>query len=203
MSRSRGNYIWRCPGNANIFDSDLKDWYNSFLSQRSIGCLQFIKNNNNNCEKRYFENNIKTYLYEKFNHQINKSNEYSFYSPLIFLGLINKIKNGIGQIILSLSIDGIKFLEEIKNKNYLEAKKFLILQMLKTKYPNSGTDGIKLKLFPFRIIFKLLLEKKGIDKKYFSYNIPYIQSINDINNIDNINEIKYNKWNEWGFTLVN
>ncbi|MBO4956831.1 MAG: hypothetical protein J6C50_03260 [Rickettsiales bacterium] len=54
---SRDYYRWRAPGNANIFDTDLKDWQNNdekkFLSKRTIGVLKFIQLHNN-CEKIFF-----------------------------------------------------------------------------------------------------------------------------------------------------
>lgn len=196
---SRDYYRWRAPGNANIFDTDLKDWQNNddkkFLSKRTIGVLKFIQLHNN-CEKNFFHNNIREFLYKNYNNKENKSDIFSFYSPLIWLGFINyfKCKN---DYCLSLSIDGKNFLQKIEDNNFDVAKNCLILQMLKTKYPNCGTHGVKLNLFPFRIIFKLLIEGKVKNKQYFNTKIPYIKNINDLYNLDNINGMNYGKWLQW------
>ena len=133
MSRSRGNYIWRLPGNANIFDTTLEKWQDGRMSRRTINCLKYNKKNNNYILKEDFEKQIKNVLSEQYNDIINKSNPYSFYSPLVFLGLINDIKDSFNKRYLSLSVDGKNFLEKIENNNFSEAKNFLILQMLKTR----------------------------------------------------------------------
>ena len=56
MNRSRGNYIWRAPGNGNIFDTSLEDWKNGRMSRRTITCLKYIKENDNYIKKEDFEN---------------------------------------------------------------------------------------------------------------------------------------------------
>jgi 5-methylcytosine-specific restriction protein A len=186
-------YRWQVPGNGNPFDTTLEDWKNPnrFMSQRSIGVLEYF-NNNLIVFKDKFETNIKDYLYNTFKHKINNSCVSHFYRPLEFLGLIRNINNN-----LSLSIDGKNFLNEIFNENYDKALDFYILQMLKTKYPNTATKGIKLNLFPFRILFKLLLEYKSVNKNWFKTKIPYIKTIDDIDNIKNINGEEYSKWITW------
>lgn len=192
-------YRWQVPGNGNPFDTTLEDWKNDtkIMSQRSIGILFFLEEQKGySTTKQYFCDNIKKYLNKNFNNPINNSCVTDFYRPLEFLGLINRFGDKKNSI-LHLSLDGRNFLNEIKNKNYNSAKNFLILQMLKTKYPNTAAQDIKLNLFPFRILFKLLLNYQNINKNWFETKIPYIKNINDIINIEKINEKKYNKWTTW------
>lgn len=169
------SFHWQVPGNGNPFDSDLKDWKNSKMSERSIGVLKFI-NDRERISKHNFENEIWNYLTTNFNHIKNNSNIGHFYRPLEFAGLIRRSKNNI----LDLSIDGRNFLKYLDKGDYDRAKDFYILQLLKVKYPNSATPNIKLYLFPFRIIFKLLLEYKSIDINFFSNEINYISKESDI-----------------------
>ncbi|GAA5818091.1 MAG: HNH endonuclease [Methanobrevibacter sp. CfCl-M3] len=183
---------WQVPGNGNPFDSKLEDWKNpsSKMSQRSIGVLKFI-NNAQSITKKDFEKNIWDYLEKKFQHQRNDSNIAHFYRPLEFVGLIRNIDNN-----LSISIDGKNFLNEIHQEKYEKATEFYILQLLKSSYPNSATKDISLGLFPFRIIFKMLLDNP-IDKNWFKTKIPYITNIEDIKNLKDIENPPYAKWYSW------
>lgn len=189
---------WQVPGNANPFDSKLEDWKNekSIVSQRSIGVLEFIEKCRNNISKYSFEEEIKSYLQYKFHHKINESCTAHFYRPLEFIGLIRNINNQ-----LSVSIDGKNFLRAVKNQEYDKATDFYILQLLKAKYPNSATKNIHLNLFPFRIIFKLLLSQ-DLPLEYFTNKIPYIKSMEDIRNLININGQHYDKWKAWTLSYL-
>ena len=179
---------WQVPGNGNPFDSKLEDWQESKMSTRSIGVLQFV--NQNNPTKEYFETNIKEYLYQNYKLEKNDSNEAHFYRPLEFIDMIyfDKFDNK-----MYLSIDGKNFLNYIDKKEYKKAINAYILQLLKTKYPNSATNNITLNLFPFRILFKLLLTQ-DVTEYDICYKIPYISSPEDINK--KIGE-KYVKWQTW------
>ena len=184
---------WQVPGNANPFDGDLKDYTKNIISQRSIGVLKFILDNNNFITKKQFEIGIKDYLFNLFQHQDNKSLASHFYRPLEFVGLIRNTNDT-----LSVSIDGRNFIKYIEKENYQEAKHFYLLQMLKAKYPNTATKDVKeLKLFPFRIIFKMIIDK-NLTEDDFRYKIPYISSIDDIKNFDSLPKLdKYEKWKSW------
>lgn len=186
-------YRWQVPGNGNPFDSTLQNWENTKMSQRSIGVLQYI-NKNISVSKHDFELNIKNYLWKLYKHDPNKSIPAHFYRPLEFIGLIRNINN-----YLSLSIDGKNFLNSILNKEYSKALDFYILQMLKTKYPNTATSNIKLSLFPFKIIFKLLLQYGSLHENDFTDKIPYIQTVDEVNHYTSIerNHEKYYKWKTW------
>ncbi|HBJ76538.1 MAG TPA: hypothetical protein DDY68_01410 [Porphyromonadaceae bacterium] len=198
MNRCR----WQAPGNGEIFDTSLEDWDNvdGKMSQRSIGILQFLK------EKDIvtiedFEEEIHNYLEKKYGHKINKSVIRHFYRPLEFLGLIKVFNDK-----LSLSIDGKNFLLQIEGKNYDKARTFLLQQLLRTKYPNNATRSVELKLYPFQIMFKLLLEKGMISKEDFKTKIPYIANAEDVerylessiypSNGEQIEE-PYYKWDSW------
>jgi 5-methylcytosine-specific restriction protein A len=182
---------WQVPGNANPFGSDLKDWKSDKMSMRSIGVLEFVKEQNPT--KKYFIENIKDYLLKKYNLKSNNSNECHFYRPLEFVGLVfwNDER-------LYLSIDGKIFLQNIYNDKYKEAKDSYILQLLKTTYPSSATPNVELKLFPYRVIFKLLMEKTNITDDDFTLKIPYISCSKDIvDNYDHLNGPRYAKLLSW------
>lgn len=184
------SYRWQVPGNGNPFDSTLEDWNDNYMSQRSIGVLEYISEEIV-VEIPYLKENLKDYLETFYGHEQNDSLVTHFYRPLEFVGFIRNMDNK-----LSLSIDGKNFLREIHNENYDKALDFYILQLLKSSYPNTATKANKLSLFPFRIIFKMLLEKP-ISKQWFITKIPYIKSYEDLMNIENINEEPYEKWKTW------
>ncbi len=186
-------YRWQVPGNGNPFDSILENWDKREMSQRSIGVLEYI-NDKKSVSKTDFEENIKAYLKDKYNHIENESIPAHFYRPLEFIGLVRNFNNN-----LSISIDGKNFLNSIYKKEYEKALDYYILQLFKAKYPNTATDNVKLNLFPFRIIFKLLLDYDKLSEKDFLDKIPYIKSIDDIYNYKTYNENneKYCKWKTW------
>lgn len=186
-------YRWQVPGNGNPFDSKLKDWHHHKMSKRSIGVLEYISEKEN-VKSDDFKNEIKEYLFDKYNQEQNKSEAKHFYRPLEFIGMIRNNNE-----ILSLSIDGKNFLNCIHSEDYDHAIDFYIIQSLKASYPNTATKHIKLGLFPFRIIFKLLLDYEKIPKNWFNLKIPYITNINDLKNIDLLNskKEKYTKWTTW------
>lgn len=187
------NYRWQVPGNGNPFDTTLDQWETGKMSQRSIGVLKYI-HDHQKVLKTDFEKNIKKYLHDTYNHVSNLSLSTHFYRPLEFIGLILNYNNE-----LSLSIDGSLFLKEVENKNYSKALDYYILQMLKTKYPNTATRMTNLNLFPFRIIFKLLLEYNHLPLQDFTNVIPYIVSNDDIREYKSLipNKKNYEKWKSW------
>lgn len=168
---------------------------NDEVSRRSIGVLEFIQEKNPT--KTYFEENIKSYLENKYDLPKNNSLASHFYRPLEFVGLIFWNDDR-----MYLSIDGKNFLKNIREEKYQEAYISYILQLLKTKYPNTATKDVKLNLFPYRIMFKLLLEKDNIEQDDFRYKIPYIKSMEDINNYDNINGSSYEKIISWTISYL-
>ncbi len=183
-------YRWQVPGNGNPFDSTLEDWNDNYMSQRSIGVLEYISEEIV-VEIPDLKENLKEYLETFYGHEQNDSLVTHFYRPLEFVGFIRNMDNK-----LSLSIDGKNFLREIHRDNYDKALDFYILQLLKSSYPNTATKAINLSLFPFRIIFKMLLENP-IPKKWFITKIPYVKSYDDLKNMENINEQPYEKWKTW------
>lgn len=180
MTRSN-QFRWQAPGNGRLFDSSLKEWKSSKMSQRCIGVLQFL-NENPSILKEEFEYKIDKYLEKNYNHKPNNSNKAHFYRPLEFIGFIRNINGS-----LSLSIDGKNFLYAMVDDNFELALQFYVLQLLKTSYPNNATEDNKLALFPFRIMFKLLSKNEVhnglIPKKLFYIDIPYITSYEDVNSL--------------------
>ncbi|OED30395.1 HNH endonuclease signature motif containing protein [Methanosphaera sp. WGK6] len=183
-------YRWQVAGNGNPFDSNLEFWDSNKMSTRSIGVLEFFKENGPITVSNY-EESICNYLKENYKLDENKSNKRHFYRPLEFVGFIRNIDDE-----LSLSVDGKNFLEAIKKKDYIKAKEFYLYQLLQSSYPNSATKSVKLSLYPFRIIFKLLLEEP-IPVEWFLYRIPYIRNYEDFKNRINIHEKEYDKWKTW------
>lgn len=189
MARSN-QFRWQAPGNGRLFDSSLKEWKSSKMSQRCIGVLQFL-DENHSISKEEFEDKIDGYLSNKYNHEPNNSNKAHFYRPLEFIGFIRNINNS-----LSLSIDGKNFLYAMSDDNFELALQFYVLQLLKTSYPNNATEDNKLSLFPFRIMFKLLSENEShnglVPKKLFYINIPYITCYEDVNSLlDKLSDENY------------
>lgn len=178
---------WQVPGNANPFDSTLHEWNRSYMSQRSIGVLEYI-NSKERVSKKVFENEIWNYLTNKFSHEPNNSNRAHFYRPLEFAGLIRNNND-----ILDLSIDGRHFLQEVMNKNYDRAIDFYILQLMKVRYPNTATKDVTLHLFPFRIMFKLFIDYEHFPIKYFTDRINYISNIEDIETLMTNHSTAYKK----------
>lgn len=183
-------FRWQVPGNGNPFDSTLEEWTENKMSQRSIGVLEYISEQII-VDIPQFKAEIYEYLEVFYGHEQNDSLVTHFYRPLEFVGFIRNRDNK-----LSLSIDGKNFLREIHNQDYDKALDFYILQMLKSSYPNTATKSINLSLFPFRIIFKMLLENP-IPKDWFLTKIPYITSYEDFKNIEKINMKEYEKWKTW------
>lgn len=88
MARSN-QFRWQAPGNGRLFDSSLKEWKSSKMSQRCIGVLQFL-DENHSILKEEFEVKIDGYLSNKYGHEPNNSNKAHFYRPLEFIGFIRK-----------------------------------------------------------------------------------------------------------------
>lgn len=169
-------YRWQGPGNGEIFDSNLENWKGNKMSERAIGVLEFI-DQNPLIEKNEFEAQIAEFIFKKYGNREeqtpNNSIKGHFFRPLQFMGFIINLDGK-----LSLSKDGKNFLNFILNENYEEAKKSFVLQLLKVSYPNMATKDNKLKLYPFRILFKLLLEYDKIHINFFMTKIPYITNVN-------------------------
>lgn len=198
--------FWQAPGNGKCFDSFLGD--NSKMNNRTIGILSYIKEKSitdGYVREDEYKEEIVEYLSSNFNADKNDSLKTHFYKPALFYGFIHRNKNHD----LSLSIEGNLFLNYYKKENYKECLKLVINQLDNTTYPNSATGKVQnLKLFPFRILFKLLLENRTIPVKFISENLVHISEYNDIfeyeknKNISSItsfevNSTKFQKFNTW------
>ena len=184
------NYRWQVPGNANPFDSELKNWKENKMSIRTIVTLKVI-DEANVIKIDDYVNYINGYLERKFSQEPNKSLIKHFYRPLEFLGMIHNDNDE-----LSLTFVGKKFLKEIEEGCYENATDIYLKQLINSSYPNTATKHIKLSLYPYKIIFKLLLNEP-IKIEWFRTKIPYIKNIGDLHNIENINNEPYEKWVSW------
>ena len=200
------NQFWQAPGNGKGFDSFLGN--NSKMNNRTIGVLSYIKEYSHPLgyvTQKQFIKEIKPYLLENFYENPNESLGTHFYRPALFYGFLhlNSAKH------LSLSIEGNLFLNAYSEKQYIECKKLILNQLDNAVYPNEATKKIKhLKLFPFRILFKLLLENEHLDSHFISSRLVHIKEIKDLeayfqtmqtNSIlaFEITSTKYRKFNTW------
>jgi 5-methylcytosine-specific restriction protein A len=198
-------YRWQAPGNGKIFDKSLGE--QSYMNSRSIGVLKYIYKHKK-VSQAQFEREIKLYLQESTVYVENKSTPAHFFRPLLFLGFIKMSKSKI----IELTLEGDKFLLHYENKNYRQCKKYILNQLDNSKYPNIATKDVKVQLYPFRILFKLLLESNdGIDADFIKTRLVYIESIDDLSKYiksKNLNDIQqydsYDKFYTWVInSLVN
>jgi len=184
---------WQAPGNGKGFDSYLGD--SSKMNNRTIGILFYIKENSSVdgfVSEEKFTQDIKEYLHENFAAQQNDSLDTHFYKPALFYGFIHRSK----EYNLSLSIEGNLFINAYKKEDYKTCKKIIINQLDNTFYPNEATLRVKnLKLFPFRILFKLLLEKTRLSSVFIKSNLVYISNLEDVKTLKEF-EV-YSKFNTW------
>jgi len=198
--------FWQAPGNGKGFDSYLGD--NSKMNNRTIGVLSYIKENSQELgfvAHAQFLQEIKNYLLTHFYENPNESLGSHFYRPALFYGFLhlNKAKH------LSLSIEGNLFLNSYNKQKYIECKKLILNQLDNAVYPNQATAKVKtLKLSPFRILFKLLLENQQLTSQFISKNLVHIKNYTALEkyiktkNITNISTFefassKYKKFNTW------
>jgi len=198
--------FWQAPGNGKGFDSYLGD--NSKMNNRTIGVLSYIKEYSKEIgfvPQKKFISEIKEYLLKNFHENPNESLGSHFYRPALFYGFLhlNSSKH------LSLSIEGNLFLNSYKEQKYLECKKLILNQLDNVTYPNQATAKIKgLKLFPFRILFKLLLDNEELSPQFINTSLVHVNKYTDLQeytltkNIDSIASFKvasykYKKFNTW------
>ncbi len=84
-----------------------------------------------------------------------------------------------------------------------------VSQLDNTTYPNSATKKVKeLKLFPFRILFKLLLDNTSFSSKFINHSLVHVKSYEDLKEYENFKDLskiayfsadsaKYLKFNTW------
>jgi len=198
--------FWQAPGNGKGFDSYLGD--DSKMNNRTIGVMQYIRDKiieKGFATEEEFKSDIKSYLLDNFHENPNESLDTHFYKPLLFYGFINRNEN----YHLSISVEGNHFLTSYKENDFVECKKLIINQLDNTTYPNTATKKIReLKLFPFRILFKLLLEQKVLPVSFISEKLVHINSSSDLEtykktqDLENIkyyevDSEKFKKFNTW------
>jgi 5-methylcytosine-specific restriction enzyme A len=193
---------WQAPGNGKGFDSFLGDY--SKMNNRTIGALTYIREKSSKdgfIPEATFQKEIRTYLHQNFFEAPNASLETHFYKPALFYGLINRDQHHN----LSLSIEGNLFINSYIANDFTICKKMIINQLDNATYPNEATPKVReLKLFPFRILFKLLLDNKALASEFITKRLIYISSIDSLELYEkthNINDIssfdEYKKFNTW------
>ena len=198
--------FWQAPGNGKGFDSFLGD--NSKMNNRTMGVLSYIKEKSSTegfVVENIFQKEIKEYLLKYFHENPNESLETHFYKPALFYGFITRNQDRK----LSLSIEGNLFLNNYHSKNYIACKKLIINQLDNTTYPNIATAKVKtLKLFPFRILFKLLLQNRTLNADFISTQLVHVSQLKDLltytqtQNLSSIQSFtmsstKFKKFNTW------
>ena len=200
---------WQAPGNAKGFNTFIGNTQTKIKSRinannRTIGTLKYIKEMSNESgfiSEEQLTRELKKYLYRHFLEEQTDSLVTHFYKPALFYGLISRDKN----YNLSLSIEGNLFVNYYDAKEFQKAKEVLINQLDNTTYPNSATPGVKeLKLFPFRILFKLLLENEKLSADFLREKLIYIvskESLSQYEKSENLVDIKqysyYDKFYTW------
>lgn len=167
-------YRWQAPGNGKIFDKPLGE--SSYMNTRTITVLQYIQIHKS-VSQAQFEREIKSYLEQHTQYKKNDSTPSHFFRPLLFLGFITQSDSKM----ITLSFEGEKFLYYYQKKEYAICKKYILNQLDNSKYPNVATKDVKLQLFPFRILFKFLLEhEEGITVDFIKTKLVYLQSMDDL-----------------------
>jgi len=168
-------YRWQAPGNGKIFDAPLGE--KSYMNTRTLSVLYYIESKKI-VSQAEFEREIKEYLSKNTEYENNNSTPAHFYRPLLFLGFIKMSESKM----IEMTLEGDKFLYFYEKGDYLRCKKYILNQLDNTKYPNIATKDIKLQLFPFRILFKILLEEgsKGISKEFIKEQLVYLKQSDEL-----------------------
>jgi 5-methylcytosine-specific restriction protein A len=168
-------YRWQAPGNGKIFDKPLGE--RSYMNSRTISVLKFIAKKVK-VSQAVFELEIKAYLEANTEYEENDSTPAHFFRPLLFLGFL-KISSSR---VLELTLEGDKFLHFYEKEDFAKCKKYILNQLDNSKYPSVATKDIKLQLFPFRILFKLLLSERenGLSSKFIKEQLVYLKYYDDI-----------------------
>jgi len=206
---SSNSHRWQAPGNAKGFNTSIGNTTKKIknrinLNNRTIGTLKYIKERSNQdgfISEERLRDELKEYLYLHFNEEKTDSLVTHFYKPALFYGFIIRDIN----YNLSLSIEGNLFVNSYENKDFYNCKRILINQLDNTTYPNSATPNIQnIQLFPFRILFKLLLQNQHLSSSFMKKKLIYIVNLNhlkDYLHTDNLLDIRegnyYEKFNSW------
>jgi 5-methylcytosine-specific restriction protein A len=169
------HYRWQAPGNGKIFDKPLGEA--SYMNTRSISVLHYIAEQKK-VSQAQFEREIKEYLALHTEYEPNDSTPAHFFRPLLFLGFLKMSTNKV----IELSLEGEKFLHFYERGEYTKCKKYILNQLDNSTYPNIATKEIKLQIFPFRILFKLLLleKERGLSKEFIKEQLIYLRESDDL-----------------------
>ena len=193
------HYRWQAPGNGKIFDKPLGE--KSYMNTRTIGVLSYIAEQKK-VSQTQFEQEIKRYLSAHTEYEPNDSTPAHFFRPLLFLGFLKMSRDRV----IELTLEGEKFLYFYKLEEYQKCKKYILNQLDNSTYPNLATKDIKLQIFPFRILFKLLLleKERGLTKRFIKEQLVYLRESDDLAlymQTEDIEKIKpekeYDKFYTW------
>jgi 5-methylcytosine-specific restriction enzyme A len=208
------NLFWQGAGGASAFNTIFEDFSTKIngkvnTKNRTLGVLHYIKNNQP-VEISKYNGEIRDFLYENFNIERNKTELGHLYKPALFFGLIQQ--NNKNELLLS--IEGNLFLDSYNNKKFNNCRNIFINQLDNTIfYKNIATPkSDNLKLFPFRILFKLLLEKNSLSKGFINQSLVRITEIENLSayiktkRLDNITSYQIGhrdtKFNDWILTAL-
>lgn len=191
--KNTGDHKWQAPGNGRIFDGTFnKIDQKHEMNIRSIGSLKYIQKKKVTSIKD-FEKDIWNYLNSHFPcKKQNKTLIKHFFNPLIFFGFLN-CKNNL----LRLTIEGELFLRAFDAKDFSRCKSIFLNQLDNTYYPNNSTTHTTAKLYPFRILFKLLLNHKKLSINQLKSQIVHIEKAEDVKNISKKSKHEYDKFYSW------
>ncbi len=174
--------FWQGAGGASAFNTRFEDNSNKIRGRvntknRTIGILSFIGKNQPVSIKDTFNGEIRDYLYQEHSIVKNETVLGHLYKPAQFFGFIQENKNAE----LLLSLEGSLFLENYNTQNFTKCKQIFINQLDNATYPNPATPKSKnLNLFPFRILFKLLLENTNLTQDFINESLVHITAIEDL-----------------------
>ena len=171
----RAHYRWQAPGNGKIFDAPLGEA--SYMNTRTLSVLRYIQSKVK-VSQAIFDREIKEYLEKHSDYRANNSTPSHFFRPLLFLGFLKMSSSRV----IELTLEGDKFLHFYEKEEYAKCKKYILNQLDNSTYPNIATKDIKLQLFPFRILFKLLLQEgeKGLSRAFIKEQLVYLKEYDDL-----------------------
>ncbi|AGY41396.1 5-methylcytosine-specific restriction enzyme A [Mesoplasma florum W37] len=199
--------MWQAPGNSKIFDEDINENIKEgSITERTIKVLQFF------ASQPFYDYSKVNDLTEKMKDFLianmksfkpNKTTLSHFYKPLIFYEFVN-VFNLAGQPKISISATGRQFLKNYNEKKYNNAKMIFFQSTLQTRFfANSATiKSQNEKIFPFRMIYFLLIKNKKININDFENKLVYITCEKDFENFEKGNIYfksteKAKKWKAW------
>jgi 5-methylcytosine-specific restriction protein A len=176
LETAKTKQFWQAPGNGRGFDARLDE--GGKMNRRSITVMQYIASENGKyIKENEFVDKIADIIEMVDGDSKNESLKTHFYKPLMFLGFVrrDKFKN------LQLSIEGYKFIEAYQNQNYNKAMHCFVSQLDECTFEGGATpNGKNINIWPFRVLFKLLMENRNLSKKFINHQLVHIREYEDL-----------------------